>query len=144
MSLKCLLSHAVDLQLFISPFCITFLNKTLPLGSSSLGACIRTGHGSLCWLAGEPYWPSYSSASPSLHPKHSWGDHSSPAPQQHFLNSKRLFLAHLNKGHPHLTQCPQARRHANQRTPQSFIHRFTFSLQTPEPLKSTVLPGSTL
>lgn len=86
---------------------------------------------SLCWLAGEPYWPSY--FRPPLHSILNTAGEIIPAPrpQQHFLNSKRLFLAHLNKGHPHLTQSPQARRHANQRTPQSFIHRFTFSLQTP-------------
>ena len=126
---------------FFPPFCRLFL--LVPLHSE-----LVSRHGMVTTLAGRRDLLAFLlPTSPSLHPKHSWGDHFPP--QQHFLNSRRLFLAHLNKGYPRLTQSPQARRHANQRTPQlcCSIHLFIGLLSVcrlSEPLKSTVLPGSTL
>lgn len=71
-------------------------------------------------------------------------------PEQRFLNSMRLFLANLNKGHPlpHTGSSGQAPCQAED-TPvvlfNSFIHRFILSLQIPWATeKSSVLPGSPL
>lgn len=126
---------------FVSPFS-TRLSLSVPLHLE-----LVSGRGTITPLAGMRAFLAFLlPTSPSLHPKHSWGDHFSP--EQHFLNSRRLFLANLNKGHPRLTQSPQARRHANRRTLQlCSIHLFIGLLSVyrlPEPLQSTALPGSTL
>lgn len=79
MSLKCLLSHAIDLQLLFPPFVSPFstrLSLLVPLHWE-----LVSGQDTITMLAGRRALLAFLlPTSPSLHPKHSWGDHSRPPP----------------------------------------------------------------
>lgn len=146
MSLKCLLSYAINLQLFFSP-----LYHLSQLDSASRfpfsGELLSWRHWSLLWLVGEPYWPSYfrpplgsflNTAGEVIFP---W------APLPEFQEAFPGY-SKQRPPPPHTASSGQAPCQPED-TPvvlfSSFIHRLTLGLQIPWATgKSRVLPGSTL
>lgn len=122
---------------FMSPFSTRLSSWFLFIGSLYPD---RTR--SLCWLAGEPYWPSY--FRPPLHSiLNTAGRCSRPRPQQHFLNSEAFPGSCSRPPPPHPVSPGQVAMPTRGHPSHLFIGLLSV-YRLPEPLKSTVLPGSTL